>query len=196
MEAIREKENRMTDILRNHQRHKHFPFLDEVWRFIEYCDSSYGARIWPPRKRAEYGFGEHGFKHRAQWVFVALTEFRGESSASSSQPIICVTKRTHRVVFFAELTEFAAELSEAQWVLFSETVLAEQCSARFLPPVVFLNLFLANSWKFSALPRFSEWLQWFCRQPMGSQSGGECSHKRAMYFASMPLGSSETIFRI
>ena len=29
---------------------------------------------------------------------------------SSSQPVICVTKRTHRV--FAELTEFAAELTE------------------------------------------------------------------------------------
>ena len=29
--------------------------------------------------------------------FFALTEFRGESSVSSSQPIICVPKRTHRV---------------------------------------------------------------------------------------------------
>ena len=28
------------------------------------------------RKRAEYGFGEHGLKHRAQRVFVALIEFR------------------------------------------------------------------------------------------------------------------------
>ena len=44
--------------------------------------------------------------------FLALTEFRGESSVSSSQPMICAPKRTHRV--FAELTEFAAELSEAQ----------------------------------------------------------------------------------
>ena len=31
--------------------------------------------------------------------FLALTEFWGESSVSSSQPIICVPKRTHRVFF-------------------------------------------------------------------------------------------------
>ena len=43
--------------------------------------------------------------------FLALTEFRGESSVSSSRPTIRVIKRTHRV--FAELTEFAATLSEA-----------------------------------------------------------------------------------
>ena len=30
-------------------------------------------------------------------IFFALTEFWGESSVSSSQPIICVPKRTHRV---------------------------------------------------------------------------------------------------
>ena len=36
----------------------------------------------------------------------------------------CVNKRTHRVL--AELTEFAQKLSEAQWVLFSETVLSKQ----------------------------------------------------------------------
>ena len=42
--------------------------------------------------------------------FLALTEFRGESSVSSFQPI-CVPKRTHRA-FFRELTEFGAELSE------------------------------------------------------------------------------------
>ena len=45
--------------------------------------------------------------------FLALTEFRGENSVSSSQPIICVPKRTHRV-FLAELTDFAEKLSEAQ----------------------------------------------------------------------------------
>ena len=45
--------------------------------------------------------------------FLGFTEFRGANSVSSSRPIICVPKRIHRV-FFAELTEFAAELSEAQ----------------------------------------------------------------------------------
>ena len=44
--------------------------------------------------------------------FFALTEFWGESSVSSSQPTMCVPKRTHRV--FSELTEFAPKLSEAQ----------------------------------------------------------------------------------
>ena len=34
--------------------------------------------------------------------------------------------------FFAELTEFAIKISEAQLVLFSETVLSKQYSARFL----------------------------------------------------------------
>ena len=55
-----------------------------------------------------------------------LTEFRRESSARSSQPIICVPKRTHRV-FVAELTEFAAELSE-----FSPL---KQYSRNSIPPV-------------------------------------------------------------
>ena len=44
-----------------------------------------------------YSFGEHGFKHRAQWVFVALTEFR-ERGQWVPQPISCTPKRTHRVV--------------------------------------------------------------------------------------------------
>ena len=51
------------------------------------------------RKRAEYGFGEHGFKTPSSVSFLALTELWGESSVSSSQPIICVPKRTHRVFF-------------------------------------------------------------------------------------------------
>ena len=55
--------------------------------------------------------------------FLALTEFRGENSVSSSQPIICVPNSL--TDSFANLTEFAAELS-------SETVLPKQYSARFL----------------------------------------------------------------
>ena len=49
------------------------------------------------RKRADYGFGEYGF--------LPLAEFRGQNSLNSSQPIICVSKRTHRVS--AELIEFS-----------------------------------------------------------------------------------------
>ena len=44
--------------------------------------------------------------------FFCLTELQGANSATSSQPIICVPNRTHRV-FFSELTEFATELSES-----------------------------------------------------------------------------------
>ena len=43
--------------------------------------------------------------------FLGLTKFRGESSVSSSQPTVCVC-RSELTVFFAEFTEFAAELSE------------------------------------------------------------------------------------
>ena len=57
---------------------------------------------------------------------LALAEFRGEHSVSSSRPIIYVSERTHRV-FFAELTEFAAEL----WV--SEFSLPKQYSRNSTP---------------------------------------------------------------
>ena len=78
------------------------------------------------RKRAEYGFGECGLKHRAQWVSVGSL-----SSGERSQwvPVslwsVCKSELTE---FFAELTEFAPKLSEAQWVLFSETVLSKPYS--------------------------------------------------------------------
>ena len=81
--------------------------------------------IWIYRKQAEYGFGEHGFKHRAQWVF------RGSlSSGERSQWVpfnllsVCQSELTE---FLAELTELAAELSE-----FS---LPKQYSRNSIPPV-------------------------------------------------------------
>ena len=49
---------------------------------------------WRP---AEYGFGEYGFKHRTQWVSLPSPSSRKRTPLSSSQPIICVTKRTHQV---------------------------------------------------------------------------------------------------
>ena len=61
----------------------------------------------------------------------ALTEFRGESSVSSSQPGLCV--QNELTDFFAELTEFAAELSE-----FS---LPKQYSRKSTPPVSYLPFF-------------------------------------------------------
>ena len=53
---------------------------------------------------------------RTQWVPLSLL-------------FVCQSELTE---FFAELTEFTVELSEAQWVLFLETVLSKQYSARFL----------------------------------------------------------------
>ena len=59
--------------------------------------------------------------------FSGLTEFQGANSVSSfSLLFVCKGELTE---FFAELTELAAKLSEAQWVLFSETVLSKQNSA-------------------------------------------------------------------
>ena len=82
------------------------------------------------RKRAEYGFGEHGFKHWAQWVFRgSLSSGERTQWVPLSLLFVCQNELTE---FFAELTEFAPELSEDQWVLFSETVLSKQYSARFL----------------------------------------------------------------
>ena len=82
------------------------------------------------RKRAEYGFGEHGFKHRTQWVFRGSLS-SGERTQWVPLSLLCVCQ-SELTEFFAELTEFAVKLSEAQWVLFSETVLSKQYSARFL----------------------------------------------------------------
>ena len=79
------------------------------------------------RKRAEYGFGEYGFKHRTQWVFRGSLSSRDWTQwVLFSLLFVCKRELTE---FFAELTEFAPKLSEAQWVLFSETVLSKQYSA-------------------------------------------------------------------
>ena len=68
--------------------------------------------------------------------FLPLTEFQGESSMSAFGPFICGSKGTHRVFFLAELTEFAAELTE-----FS---LPKQYSRNSIPPV-FPNFRTAKS---------------------------------------------------
>ena len=79
------------------------------------------------RKRAEYGFGEHGFKHRTQWVFWGSLS-SGERTQWVPLGLLFECKR--------ELTEFFRRTHrvcpKTQWVLFSETVLSKQYSARFL----------------------------------------------------------------
>ena len=62
------------------------------------------------RRRAEYGFGEYGFKHRTQWVFRGSLSSRERTQwVPLSLLFVCQSELTE---FFAELTEFAAELSE------------------------------------------------------------------------------------
>ena len=63
--------------------------------------------------------------------FLALTEFRGENSVSSSQPIICVIKRTHRD-FSQNSPSFETVLPQNSVSSPSETVLSKLYSARFL----------------------------------------------------------------
>ena len=66
-------------------------------------------KVFPPPKKSwnfKLATGQIRFRRAVLWVrfqtpnsvsFLALTEFREENSVSSSQPIICVPKRTHRV---------------------------------------------------------------------------------------------------
>ena len=82
------------------------------------------------QKRAEYGFGEYGFKHRAQWVFLG--------SLSSGEPTqwvplsLLFVRQGELTEFFAELTEFAVKLSE-----FSSP---KQYSRNSIPPVPYIHL--------------------------------------------------------
>ena len=50
------------------------------------------------RRRAEYAVSESTVSNTELSEFFALTEFWGENSVSSSQPIICVPKWTRRVL--------------------------------------------------------------------------------------------------
>ena len=52
---------------------------------------------WLDSKTGRIRFRGVRFQTPNSLNFLALTELRGENSVSSSQPIICVTKRTHRV---------------------------------------------------------------------------------------------------
>ena len=54
-------------------------------------------KIWPCIKQSEKGWTRSRARSQTPNTvsFSALAEFRGESSASSSQPIICAPKRTH-----------------------------------------------------------------------------------------------------
>ena len=71
------------------------------------------GRVNTYRKWAKNGFESTASNTELSELSWPSPSLCGENSVSSSQPTIYVTKRTHRV-FFAKLTEFAPELSEAQ----------------------------------------------------------------------------------
>ena len=71
-------------------------------------------------------FRKTWFQTPSSVSFLTLTELWGENSVRSFQLTICVPKRIHRV-FFAELSEFSAELSEF--------TLPKQYSRNSIPPV-------------------------------------------------------------
>ena len=77
------------------------------------------------RKRAEYGFGEYGFKHRTQWVFLGSLS-SGERTQWVPLSLLFVCRR-ELTELFAELTEFDPKLSE-----FSSP---KQYSRNSIPPV-------------------------------------------------------------
>ena len=111
--------------------------LDKYWPYLNMFQINLVMFSSLTRKRAEYGFGEYGFKHRTQWAFWGSLSSGGANSVSSSRPIICVPKRTQRV-----FRRTHRVCRRTQWVLFSETVLSKQYSARFLLTVCALCLSL------------------------------------------------------
>ena len=82
------------------------------------------------RKRSEYGFGEYGFKHRTQEFFGAHWVPGSELSEFLSAYYLCA--KANSPSFSQNSLSYTPKLSEAQWLLFSETVLSKQYSARFL----------------------------------------------------------------
>ena len=80
------------------------------------------GRIWFRRVR---------FQTPSSLSFLAPTEFRGESSLSSSQPSICVPKRTHRVFCRTHRVVPQNSVSSLFWNSALETVLRSfpKCTA-------------------------------------------------------------------
>ena len=81
----------------------------------------------PLSERGRIRFRRVRFQTPSSVSFLGLTEFRGASSVSSCQPVVCGPKRTHRV---SRRTHRACR--RTQRVLSSETVLSKQYSARSL----------------------------------------------------------------
>ena len=80
------------------------------------------------RKRAEYGFGEYGFKHRAQWVFWGSLS-SGERTQWVPFRLLFVCKR-ELTEFFAELTEFPDTAKLRIWTLRFRVFRAQDCLSR------------------------------------------------------------------
>ena len=97
------------------------------------------------QKRGEYGFGEYGFKHRTQWVFLGSLSSR-ERTQWVPFGLLFVCKR-ELTEFLAELTEFAAELSE-----FSSPKQYSRNSIRPAPSKVLEILENPRLWKIKESP--------------------------------------------
>ena len=88
--------------------------------------------------------------------FFGLSEFRGEDSVSSSQPIICVPKRTHRV--FLQNSPSLPQNS----VRLSEFPSPKQYSRNIIPPVSYTPV---SRWGGGGIKRSGHYL--LCYAPPG-----------------------------
>ena len=96
---------------------------------------SRGQNDYINRRRAEYGFGEYGFKHRAQWVFLGLTEFRGrELRVFLSAYYLCAKANS------ASFSQNSPSLPE-NLVRLSEFSSPKQYSPNSIPPVSYSSTF-------------------------------------------------------
>ena len=122
-------------------------YLSGIWEKVLQCKflSDWG-KSEKPLKLSETGrirFRRVRFQTPNSVSFLGLTEFRWANSVSSSQPIICVPKQTHRV-----FRRTHRVCRRTQWVLSSETVLSKQYSARSLNYPYLFQIWLRGHSKF------------------------------------------------
>ena len=146
----------------NHQKNKDFPSLpkslEKKGKTVEKNkkilerqkskeipkDKERKIRVFPSnyRKTGQIRFRKVRFQTPRSVSFLALTKFRGENSVRSSQPIICVPKRTHRV------------FRRTHRVLPSETAHSKQYSARLLNYFALQNITYIYRYNNSGVTKF------------------------------------------
>ena len=75
---------------------------------------AFARKLSKSRRRAEYGFGEHGFKHRELSELFGPHRVPGRELGEFLFDLLFVGQSELTEFFLAELTEFAPKLSEAQ----------------------------------------------------------------------------------